>query len=135
MSADSPSAGSGCPALIDVVDRGGAQLEYGLATCSKFNTSPPRGVPMLGEKICHKPGSTPANCWMDFYACRHASMPERAFNRSFTGAVDEKGEPQVALVLTDDSGRSFYCLQRDGQWIHSGEHDFPVGPKVGMGSM
>lgn len=108
-------------------NRAGGPLEYGLATCSKYNTSPPRGIPEKGQDICAEPGSNPGNCWMDFYACRKANIAERAFDRSFVGQHDPAGEPQAALVTTDQHGRRFYCLQRHGAWVHQGEHDFPVG--------
>jgi hypothetical protein len=105
---------------------GGGPYEYGLATCSKYNTSPPRGIPEKGEEICARPGSNSANCWMDFRACRKAEIPRRAFERSFLGQRDPLGEPQVALVTTDAYGREFYCLQRNGTWVHDGEHEFPT---------
>jgi len=117
----------GCPALMLAPERAGGPLEYGLAMCGKYNTSPPRGIPEEGEKICSQPGATTANCWMDFYACRKAGIPKRAFDRSFLGERDPKGEPRVALVTTDADGRAFYCLQRHDEWVHDGEHDFPVG--------
>src|SRR5690348_12470975 len=117
----------GCPALMLPPQRAGGPLEYGLAMCSKYNTSPPRGIPEKGEDICAQPTSSPATCWMDFYACRKADIPRRAFNRSFLGEHDPLGEPQVVLAHTDERGRKFYCLQRNGQWIHQSEHDFPVG--------
>ena len=125
MSAHEPAA-RGCPKLMPLPQTGGGPYEYGLATCSKYNTSPPRGIPEKGEEICARPGSNSANCWMDFRACRKAEIPRRAFERSFLGQRDPLGEPQVALVTTDAYGREFYCLQRHGTWVHDGEHDFPT---------
>ncbi len=122
-----PARARGCPALMLPPERGGGPLEYGLATCAKYNISPPRGIPEKGQEICAAPGSSPANCWMDFYACRKADIAARAYDRSFVGQHDPAGEPQAALVTTDARGRRFYCLQRNGTWVHKGEHDFPVG--------
>ena len=124
---ESPAPAQGCPRLMLPPEQAGGPLEYGLATCSKYNTSPPRGIPEKGQEICARPGSNPNNCWMDFYACRKADIPRRAYNRSFLGQRDPLGEPQIALVSTDAHGRSFYCLRREGQWVHEGDHDFPVG--------
>ncbi len=124
-----PPKRQGCSALMLPPQRAGGPLEYGLATCSKYNTSPPRGIPEKGQEICAQPGSSPATCWMDFYACRRANIAERAYQRSFLGQHDPAGEPQVAEAARDAQGRAFYCLQRNGQWVHSGDHDFPVGGK------
>lgn len=128
MSAHEPPT-QGCPKLSPLPQNAGGPYEYGLATCTKYNTSPPRGIPEKGEEICAQPGSTAINCWMDFRACRKADIPRRAYDRSFLGQRDPLGEPQVALVCTDAQGRAFYCLQRNGLWVHEGEHDFPVGSK------
>lgn len=117
----------GCPALSLPPQRAGGPLEYGLATCSKYNTSPTRGVPEGGEQVCAQPGSSTATCWMDLYACRKANIPERAYQRSFLGEADSLGEPHVAEVRVDERGRHFYCLERDGRFVHDGEHEFPVG--------
>lgn len=122
---DAPTRG--CPKLSLQPQNAGVPLEYGLATCTKYNLSPPRGIPEHGEEICAQPRSNPVNCWLDFRACRKAEIPRRAYERSFLGQHDPNGEPQVALVTTDAQGRDFYCLQRNGHWIHDGEHDFPVG--------
>ena len=128
MSAHEPAARTGgCPRLELNSPHGTTPVQYGLATCTKYNVSPPRGIPEKGEEICARPGSSPANCWMDFFACRKAEIAERAFNRSFLGQRDPLGEPQAALAYTDPDGRQYYCIQRNGQWVHGGEHDFPVG--------
>lgn len=125
-----PPTRRGCPALMLPPERAGGPLEYGLAMCSKYNTSPPRGIPEQGQEVCAQPGSSPTTCWMDFYACRKANIPGRAFERSFLGQHDPSGEPHIAVAETDGLGRTFYCLQRDGQWVHSGDHDFPVGGRT-----
>ena len=119
----------GCPRLSTLPANDGVPYEYGLATCTKYNTSPPRGIPEGGEEICARPTSNPINCWMDMRACRKAEIARRAFDRSFLGQRDPLGEPHVALVHTDAQGREFYCLQRDGRWVHDGDHDFPVGAR------
>ena len=127
MAAHEPPAG-GCPKLTPLPqNRSTVPFEYGLATCTKYNTSPPRGIPEQGEQICARPGSSSANCWMDLRACRKAEIARRAYERSFQGLRDPLGEPQVVLAATDAYGREFYCLQRNGTWVHEGEHDFPVG--------
>ena len=62
MSAHEPAT-TGCPKLMPLPHTGGGPYEYGLATCTKYNTSPPRGIPEKGEEICARPGSNSANCW------------------------------------------------------------------------
>lgn len=127
MAEHQPATG-GCPQLTPLPEnQSTVPFEYGLATCTKYNTSPPRGIPEQGEKICARPGSSAANCWMDLHACRKAGIARRAFDRSFLGQRDPLGEPHVAVVTTDQYGREFYCLQRGGKWVHDGDHDFPVG--------
>lgn len=121
------STGTGCPRLSRRTQSQGAPLVYGLATCTKYNTSPPRGIPERGEELCARPGSSPTSCWLDLRACRKADIPRRAFERSFLGQHDPLGEPEVVLAKTDAYGREFYCLQRNGTWVHEGEHEFPVG--------
>ena len=93
----------------------------------QVQSEPAARYPRAREEICAQPRSNPVNCWLDFRACRKAEIPRRAYERSFLGQHDPNGEPQVALVTTDAQGRDFYCLQRNGHWIHDGEHDFPVG--------
>ena len=61
MAAHEPAT-RGCPKLMPLPQTGGGPYEYGLATCSKYNTSPPRGIPEKGEEICARPGSNSANC-------------------------------------------------------------------------
>src|SRR5438034_8858 len=49
MSAHEPAT-TGCPKLMPLPQTGGGPYEYGLATCTKYNTSPPRGIPEKGEE-------------------------------------------------------------------------------------
>lgn len=127
MADHAPQSG-GCPKLTPLPQNPHhVAFEYGLAQCTKYNITTPRGIPEKGEEICERPGSSPTNCWMDLRACRKAEIPRRAYERSFVGQHDPQGEPQVVLAETDSFGREYYCLQRNGQWIHDGDHDFPVG--------
>ncbi len=126
--AASESSNDGCPRLTRLHRQPGVSYDYGLSTCTKYNTNPPRGIPEKGEEICAAPGSNPVNCWLDMRSCRKAEIARRAYNRSFLGQSDPLGEPQVARVETDAYGREFYCLQRNGVWVHEGEHEFPVPP-------
>ena len=128
MSAESVTRTSGCPELSLRQQNPGATFANGLATCTKYNTNPPRGIPERGEEICARPDSSPVNCWMDLRACRKADIPRRAFNRSFLGENDPLGEPHVEVVTSDALGREYYCLARDGRWVHEGDHEFPSGP-------
>ena len=118
---------TGCPELSPLPQNPGIPFEYGLATCTKYNMSPPRGIPEKGEDICARPESSAVNCWMDLRACRRAEIPRRAFNRSFLGQRDPLGEPHVDVAATDAAGRAYYCLKRNGAWVHDGEHEFPTG--------
>lgn len=100
-------------------------ITQGLSQCDKYNTNPLRPIPPGGETFCQAPDASGVNCWLDLRACRKAGIAKRFY--SYTIGDPYAGvPPSAALVDTDHLGRAFVCLQRDGAWVHDGDHEFPV---------
>jgi hypothetical protein len=98
----------------------------GLAQCEKYNRYPMRAIPWGGEPICQQPEASPENCWLDFRSCRKADIARRVYAYSTLGETDLLGNPTIGVVTQDEAGRRYYCLHRNGVWVHDGDHDLPV---------
>jgi hypothetical protein len=100
-------------------------ITRGLSQCDKYNTNPLRPIPPGGESHCQLPGASGVNCWLDLRACRKAEIAKR-FYAYTTGDPYATAVPKIAPVDKDRFGRAFVCLEQDGAWVHSGDHEFPM---------
>ena len=120
-----PMPDGGCPSSRSPQNARGP-LEYGLAKCTKYNISPPRGIPEKGEEICDAAGSNPPIAgWTS--RLPQGRDPAARLRALVPRAARSQGRAEGCTRQDRYDGREFYCLQRNGQWIHDGEHDFPVG--------
>jgi len=115
----------GCPHFHPAGNDPVSGITEGLCQCDKYNTNPLRPIPPQGEQFCQAPGSSGINCWLDLRACKKAEIPRRFY--AYTTGDPYAGTAPVAVQADRDRfGRSFVCLQLNGQWVHEGEHEFPM---------
>jgi hypothetical protein len=115
----------GCPHFHAAASDPTSGITHGLCQCDKYNTNPLRPVPPGGEAHCQAPAASGINCWLDLRACRRAHIAQRYY--AYTVGDPYAGQaPRAAVVGTDRLGRPFLCLQQNGVWVHSGDHEFPM---------
>jgi hypothetical protein len=115
----------GCPHFHPAGNDSASGITEGLSQCDKYNTNPLRPIPPQGEQYCQAPDANGVNCWLDLRSCKRAELAKRFY--AYTIGDPYAGPPPTAVQADRVRfGRIFVCLQRDGKWVHEGDHEFPM---------
>jgi hypothetical protein len=115
----------GCPHFHPAGTESVSGITQSLCQCDKYNTNPLRPIPPQGEQYCQSDGASGVNCWLDLRSCKKAEIAKRLY--AYTIGDPYAGSPPIAVQADRDRfGRVFVCLQKDGQWVHEGDHEFPM---------